>query len=95
VFSIRQINNLTFIWTTAALISALMLTSYGIIQNRWINMFLITLTLAGVFIFRRLINNEKSDSIKKFFVLLNSYYLILMILMILDGILQGPQANGI
>ena len=95
IFSIRQINNLTFIWITATLISALMLTSFGIIQNKWINIFLMIMTLAGVFIFRRLINNEKSDSIKKFFILLNIYYLILMILMILDGILQGSQANGI
>ena len=87
IFSNRQLNNLSYIWIVAALVSALMLASFNIIQTFFLNIILIFLTITGIYTFRNLLNTTKTDGQKKYFILLNCYYLLLMILLITDKIM--------
>lgn len=88
VFSVRQINNLSFTWISASLVGALMLGLFGILQVEIFKIFLVIITVIAIFLFRKLINNEDSLGTKKHFIELNIYYLILITLLISDKIVS-------
>jgi protoheme IX farnesyltransferase len=87
VFSIRQINNLSFIWIVASLVSGLMLASFGIIQNTIPNIVLIIITIIAISLFISLLNNENTDKRKRNFVLLNLYFMALMLILVTDRLI--------
>ncbi len=86
IFSTRQINNLSFIWISASLISALMLASFGILRSDAIRVILVMVTITGIVMFLKLINNEQPVGRRKHFIKLNVYYFILIILLIADRV---------
>lgn len=86
VFSTRQINNLSFTWISASLIGALMLGLFGILQKETFRIILTVITTIAIFLFRKLINKEQSIGTKKYFLELNIYYFLLIILLIGDKI---------
>ncbi|MFW5644347.1 MAG: protoheme IX farnesyltransferase [Bacteroidota bacterium] len=86
IFSIRQINNLSFTWISASLIAALMLGLFGVLQKETFRILLIIITIIAIFLFRKLINKEESVGTKKYFIELNVYYVILIILLLADKI---------
>ncbi|MGC9341309.1 MAG: protoheme IX farnesyltransferase [Bacteroidales bacterium] len=88
VFSTRQINNLSFIWISASLSGALLLGLFGILQHPVSKIILILITLSGIFMFSGLINNTENMKRKKYFILLNSFYLFLMIILVIDKIIM-------
>jgi protoheme IX farnesyltransferase len=86
IFSTRQINNLSFIWITSSLISAMMLAFFGILENKILGIILIVLTFMGIYFFSGLLNNTDTVGQKKYFLRLNLYYLSLIVLLITDKI---------
>jgi protoheme IX farnesyltransferase len=89
VFSVRQINNLSFIWISASLIGALLLALFGILQSPVIMILLLFITCLGIILFSGLINRPDALKKKKYFILLNSYYFVLMLSLIVDKINTG------
>lgn len=89
VFSDRQINNLSFIWVSASFISALFLAYFGILLNPGLKITLVILTFTGILIFSRLINKIGTLNQKKYFILLNSFYMLLMAVLIMDKLIMG------
>ena len=90
VFSIHQINRLSFVWIAASLISAMVLASLGIIENAFIRWILAGFTLPGIFLFSGLLNRKERAGEKKHFLLLNIYYLFLILILITELLSDPP-----
>lgn len=87
VFNNRQINNLSFIWISASLTSALLLGLFGILLHPVSKIILLVITMIGIIMFGGLINNSEIMKRKKYFILLNSFYFFLMIILVIDKII--------
>lgn len=90
IFSNRQVRRLTFTWIVSSAIAALFLCMFGIIQQN--SVILIVILSSGYLIwkFRGLLREPESQSGSvRYSVLLNSYFLLIMVLLISDRILPG------
>jgi heme o synthase len=88
IFSSYQIKRLTFTWVLTSVIAALFLCFFEIIQ---INLITIVLVAASGYLIWRftglLKDSENHANITRYSVLLNSYFLLIMILLISDRII--------
>ena len=84
LFTDEQIKRLTFVWIAATAISALTLPLYKLLDKTWSVSLLILLSAALIFVFIPLLNRKKPFNVGKSFVLINVYYLFVMLVMIGD-----------
>jgi heme o synthase len=88
ILSRSQINRLTFTWVVTSLIAALFLCHFGIIQSGLITGILITASLVLIWQFSGLFKmTPDKNNFRKYSILLESYFLLLLLLLISDRIL--------
>ncbi len=88
ILSRSQINRLTFTWVVTSVISALFLCHFGIIQSGLITGILIIASSIIIWQFSELFKiPEGKNCFRKFSVLLDSYFFLLLLLLISDRIL--------
>lgn len=89
VFSTTQINRLTFMWVVTSVIAALFLCYFEIIQTGLIIVILVISSISLVWMFFNLIRKpSETGSNSRYSKLLNSYFLLVMILLIIDRIIK-------
>ncbi len=89
VFSNTQIARITYAWILASLLTALLLPAFGILENKGVRVFMLVITLACMIGFSGLLTwNTRRFKPGKYFIFLNSFFMVVMILLIIDKILQ-------
>lgn len=84
-----QIYRLTFIWTVTSVLAALFLCYFEIIQTAILTLILLVASLVILWQFFGLLKEEiQMKSYKKYSVLLDSYFLLVLILLISDSIMM-------
>ncbi len=83
----EQIKRLTFVWIAATAISALALPLFRLQDKVWSISLIILLSLALIVVFVPLLNRKKPFNVGKSFVLINVYYLFVMLVMIAGRLL--------
>lgn len=87
LFSTSQINRLTFTWVVVSAISALFLCQFGIIQSEFIIGILLLASFILVWQFSDLLKiRTVKMNYKRFSILLDSYFLLILLLLISDRI---------
>jgi protoheme IX farnesyltransferase len=88
ILSGSQLNRLTFTWVVTSAIAALFLCIFEIIGNITLSVVLLIASLYIVWKFSELIRvREKKSNYREYFILLDGYYLLLLILLITDRII--------
>jgi protoheme IX farnesyltransferase len=90
IFSSLQIRRLTFTWVLSSVTAAMFLGFFGIIQV--ILIIVILLAASGLLIWKftgLLRDPEIHGNISRYSILLNSYFLLIMILLISDKLITG------
>lgn len=83
----EQIKRLTFVWIAATAVSALALPLFKLQDQIWSVSLIILLSIALVIIFIPLLKRYKPFNVGKSFVLINVYYLFVMLVMIADRLI--------
>jgi protoheme IX farnesyltransferase len=90
IFRPEQINRLTFTWVAVSVISAFFLVFSGMIRIPLIIVILSTASVYLVFKFSDLLRKKyKYISYTRYFILLNSYFLLILVLLISDRIINA------
>jgi len=87
LLSNEQIKRLTFVWIAATAISALAFPLFKLQDQIWSVSLIILMSLALIVIFIPLLNRKKPFNVGKSFVLINVYYLFVMIVLIADRLI--------
>ena len=88
IFKQRQINRLTFIWIVTSVIAAMFLCYFEIINNGPIVLILLIASLLIVWQFFDLIKTEAGiKSFRRYSIILDSYFLLVLILLISDRLI--------
>lgn len=87
LFTDEQIKRLTFVWIAATAVSALALPLFKLQDQIWSVALIILLSAALIGIFIPLLSRKKPFNVGKSFVLINVYYLFVMIVMIADRLI--------
>lgn len=89
IFKLSQINRLTFTWIIASVIAALFLCYFEIIQNGSIIWILLIASAFMIWEFTDLLKIQgKKNGDKKYTILLDSYFLLVLLLLISDRIIK-------
>lgn len=83
----EQIKRLTFVWIAATAISALALPLFRLQDKIWSISLIILLSVLLIIVFIPLLNRKKPFNVGKSFVLINVYYLFVMLVMIADRLI--------
>lgn len=84
-----QINRLSFTWIVTSVISALFLSYFEVIQSKIIILLLLISSFYLIWSFRGLIMGpENKIAYRKNFILLNSYFLLILLFLIADKIIM-------
>ena len=86
-FTDEQIKRLTFVWIAATGVSALVLPMFKLQDQIWSVALIIMLSISLVVIFIPLLQRHKPFNVGKSFVLINVYYLFVMLVMIADRLI--------
>ncbi|MCE1167089.1 MAG: protoheme IX farnesyltransferase [Sphingobacteriia bacterium] len=87
VYSSDQLKKITFVWTITTAIIALFIPIFGTMYKEfWKFMLLITSTLIIVLFIPLLIKREETGWQKKYFIYINSFLLVVMILLSVDAV---------
>lgn len=87
IFAEAQIRSLNLVWVSAALISSLLLVFFEIIHQPLLKYCLFFLVISGI-VLAILHKINSSDRGGKLFIFLNIYYLLLMIVLIIDRMIR-------
>ncbi len=87
LLSDEQIKRLTFVWITATAVSALALPLFRLQEKVWSVALIIALSFSLVIVFIPLLNRRKPFNVGKSFVLINVYYLFVMLVLIADRLI--------
>jgi len=88
VFSVNQINRLTYTWVVVSVVAALFLCSFEIIQHTLLIIILLVASAFLIWQYTDLLNYQKEKSnLNKYSILLYSFYLLVLILLISDRII--------
>lgn len=88
VFTINQINRLTFTWVVFSVVAALFLCYFEVIQNMPVIWILLFASALMIWQFTDLLKiKETPAEYKKYSILLDSYFLLVLLLLIADRIL--------
>jgi heme o synthase len=88
IFSRDQINRLTFSWVIASVFAALFLCSFEIIRNKSIIVLLLVASAYLVWKFSKLLKTTESNTGKNYPVLLDIYFLLILLFLIADKIIS-------
>ena len=86
-FNTEQISKLTFVWTTATAIAAVFLSVFGIIESLAIALIILGLSVILVIFFYKWPGIKRPALVNRAFVIMNLYFLLIMLLIIADSIL--------
>lgn len=86
IFEPQQIKRLTFVWIAATGVAALLLPYYSITNSGYSAGIIILLSILLIVRFIPLLQTNKTFSVGKSFVLINLYYLLIMLVLISDKI---------
>ncbi len=90
IFSISQINRLTFTWVLTSVAAGLYLCFFEIIQIRILTILLLAASVFLIWKFTGLLKEYgKTRNTTRYSILLNSYFLLIMILLISDRLITG------
>ncbi len=84
LLSAGQIKRLTFIWIAAMAVVALAIPVFQLTVQQWTTYVVTFISVLLVVYFSRLLNQKEEFKVGRSFVLINVYYLIIMLLMIVD-----------
>lgn len=88
VFTINQINRLTFTWVVFSVVAALFLCYFEVIQNMPVIWILLVASALMIWQFTDLLKiKENNTAHRKYSILLDSYFLLVLVLLIADSIL--------
>ncbi len=87
-FSPDQISRLTFTWTAATAMTAILLSIFGIINTDIVSAIVIILSCALIVSFYKWPGIKKPAQVNRAFYIMNLYFLLMMILLIIDAILK-------
>ena len=87
VFNRTQINRLTYTWVIASVVSALFLCYFEIIQTRLIIGILLVASIYIVLQFFDLMKTQVNINYRKYSIILDLYFLLVLLLLITDRIL--------
>lgn len=83
VFSNVQIKRLSFAWVAATVASSLLLVQFDVVQSGIITILLLTAASVTLFLFWPIVKEVESEKYnKKYFIVLNAYFLVLMLILI-------------
>jgi protoheme IX farnesyltransferase len=83
----EQIRRMTHIWILASLFSALILTQFGLDLQSIVKTIILLVTLLIAIIMSRMSPYKSRDYNKKHFILLNSYFMLVMVFLIIDKVI--------
>ena len=84
-----QINRLTFTWVVTSVISAVFLGYFEIIQSRLIISLMLIASFSTIWLFRDMIRGqERIINYKRNFIILNTYFLLILVFLIVDRIIN-------
>ncbi len=87
LFTDEQIKRLTFVWIAATAVSALVLPLFRLQDKAWSITLIVLLSAALIVFFIPLLSRRKPFNVGKSFVLINVYYLFIMLVMIADRLI--------
>ncbi len=87
-FNPEQISRLTFTWTTATAMTAILLSIFGIIVSHTVSVIVIILSVILIAAFYKWPGIKKPAHVERAFIIMNMYFLMMMILIIVDAILR-------
>lgn len=87
IFSSNQIKRLSFIWLASSLISALLLLYFNMIYNQYLKGFFLGIVTLLLIIYIIPAFSKTKKYTRKHFILLNAFYLILLLTLILNEII--------
>ncbi|MFO7977550.1 MAG: protoheme IX farnesyltransferase [Bacteroidales bacterium] len=87
-FNQKQISRLTMTWILALMAAAIFLPFFGVIQSKAITTVVVTLTLLLVSVFVHDLTGSKPLKTYRAFIILNSYFLFMMLILIADSLLR-------
>ncbi len=88
IFSQLQIRRLTFSWVAASVVAALFLCYFEIIHTTIINAILIAVSILMMWLFTGLLTSQsEKNNYRKYSVVLDSYFLLVLLLLISDRII--------
>jgi protoheme IX farnesyltransferase len=89
IFSNEQINRLTFIWVITSVIAALFLCCFEVIRSGTVILILLSASAFIVWRFSSLLKSGANrNTSKKYSILLDSYFLLILLLLIADKIIK-------
>lgn len=88
IFTIQQIKRLTFVWIAATGVAALWLPYYSVTTLAFSAGAIVLLSVILIIRFLPLLSVKKPFSVGKSFVLINLYYLLIMLILIVDQIVN-------
>lgn len=88
IFNKTQIKRLTFSWVNASVIAALYLCFFEIIQNTIIIAILVVISIYMIWQFVDLLKIQTDKKPKSYSILLDSYFLLVLLLLISDKIIS-------
>ncbi len=89
MYSTELLKKITFLWTLATAVSAMFLPMYHAVSNRFMSAFVVLASLWLIVSFRRLFftDEEKYFAVKKYFIFINVFLLLIIIGISVDSIL--------
>jgi heme o synthase len=87
-FSREQITIITLLWTVATAIAALLLPVFGIIRSEWLSVLTGVFALLLLVSFRNWVGSYKLVNVRRAFIVMNTFYLLMMIIIIADALLR-------
>lgn len=88
IFSKQQIANLSFIWVAATAMAAILPALFGVFQHTWVVICVFFLALALLLVFRKWHGQAEQAGPKPAFVIINVFYLLIILLLITDSLLR-------
>lgn len=89
IFDLAQIKRLTFTWVISSVVAALFLCCFEIIQSPVINIILVSVSIYMVWQFIDLLRvHTNQNNYRRYSVFLNSYFLLVLVLLISDRIIM-------
>lgn len=88
IFNRTQINRITFSWVTSSLLAALFLCYFEIIQSPLIIGIMVIASMGILWQFFNILKTQSDKQSKSYSVLLDSYFLLVLLLLISDKIIS-------
>lgn len=90
IFSRTQINRLSFTWIVTSVLSAVFLSWFNVIQSKSLTIILLIASAYLIWSCREMVTGpEKKQGFRRNFILLNSYFLLILMLLIADRLIPS------